>query len=78
MGFPCPRKRTCGTACCALLNVRKPMHAAPELLRMQDASLPSKLSRRSVTDAAALPEIKPVISLWHYADMLNCDGIRLE
>lgn len=43
----------------ALLNLREPMPAAPELLRAQDEYLQSELSRRGVTDAEAVEELQP-------------------
>lgn len=60
----------------ALLNLREPMPAAPELLRAQDEYLQSELSRRGVTDAEAVEELQPGICLWH-GDIttLRCDAI---
>lgn len=60
----------------ALLNLREPMPAAPELLLTQDEYLQSELSRRGITDADAIPEIQPGISLWR-GDIttLRCDAI---
>ena len=59
----------------ALLNLREPMPAAPELLRMQDEYLQNELSRRDITDADALPDIRPGICLWR-GDIttLRCDA----
>lgn len=60
----------------ALLNLREPVPAAPELLRMQDEYLQSELSKRGVTDADALEELQPGICLWR-GDIttLQCDAI---
>lgn len=60
----------------ALLNLREPMPAAPELLRAQDEYLQSELSRRGVTDAEAVEELQPGICLWR-GDIttLRCDAI---
>ena len=60
----------------ALLNLREPMPAAPELLRTQDEYLRGELSRRGVTDADALEELQPGICLWR-GDIttLRCDAI---
>ena len=60
----------------ALLNLREPMPAAPELLRMQDEYLLNELSRRVVTDADALRELQPGICLWR-GDIttLRCDAV---
>lgn len=60
----------------ALLNLREPVPAAPELLRMQDEYLQSELSKRGVTDADALEELRPGICLWR-GDIttLQCDAI---
>lgn len=60
----------------ALLNLREPVPASPELLRTQDEYLQGELSRRGVTDADAIPEIKPGICLWR-GDIttLRCDAI---
>ena len=59
-----------------LLNLREPMPAAPELLRTQDEYLLNELSRRGVTDADALEELRPGICLWR-GDIttLRCDAI---
>ena len=59
-----------------LLNLREPMPASPELLRMQDEYLLNELSRRGVTDADAIPELQPGICLWR-GDIttLRCDAI---
>ena len=60
----------------ALLNLREPVPAAPELLRTQDEYLLNELSRRGVTDADALDELQPGICLWR-GDIttLRCDAI---
>ena len=60
----------------ALLNLREPRPAAPELLRAQDEYLQSELSRRGVTDAEAVEELQPGICLWR-GDIttLRCDAI---
>lgn len=60
----------------ALLNLREPVPAAPELLRMQDEYLQCELSRRGVTDADALEALQPGICLWR-GDIttLRCDAI---
>lgn len=60
----------------ALLNLREPVPAAPELLRTQDEYLLNELSRRGVTDADALEELQPGICLWR-GDIttLRCDAI---
>lgn len=60
----------------ALLNVREPVPAAPELLRVQDEYLRAALLERGVTDADAIPEIEPGIRLWR-GDIttLRCDAI---
>ncbi|MGN0779076.1 MAG: protein-ADP-ribose hydrolase [Aristaeellaceae bacterium] len=60
----------------ALLNLREPMPAAPELLRTQNEYLQSELSRRGITDADALETLAPGISLWR-GDIttLRCDAI---
>lgn len=60
----------------ALLNLREPVPAAPELLRMQDAYLQAELAQKTVTDADALEELQPGICLWR-GDIttLRCDAI---
>ena len=60
----------------ALLNLREPVPAAPELLRMQDEYLQCELSRRGVTNADALEALQPGICLWR-GDIttLRCDAI---
>lgn len=60
----------------ALLNLREPVSAAPELLRTEDEYLLNELSRRGVTDADALEELQPGICLWR-GDIttLRCDAI---
>ncbi|MGN0995690.1 MAG: protein-ADP-ribose hydrolase [Candidatus Ventricola sp.] len=60
----------------ALLNLREPMPAAPELLQMQDAYLQAELSQKTITDADALEELQPGICLWR-GDIttLRCDAI---
>lgn len=60
----------------ALFNVREPMPAAPELLRLQDAYLQTELARKVVTDGDALPELAPGLCLWR-GDIttLECDAI---
>lgn len=60
----------------ALLNLREPVPAAPELLRMQDEYLQGELSKRGVTDADALEDLRPGICLWR-GDIttLQCDAI---
>ena len=60
----------------ALLNLREPVPAAPELLRTQDEYLLNELPRRGVTDADALEELRPGLCLWR-GDIttLRCDAI---
>ncbi|MGN0752818.1 MAG: macro domain-containing protein, partial [Aristaeellaceae bacterium] len=60
----------------ALLNLREPVPAAPELLRTQDEYLLNEMSKRIVTDADALEELQPGICLWR-GDIttLRCDAI---
>ena len=60
----------------ALLNLREPVPAAPELLRAQDEYLLNELYQRSVTDADALEELQPGICLWRGdITMLQCNAI---
>ena len=60
----------------ALLNLREPVPASPELLRAQDEYLLNELSRRGVTDADALEELRPGICLWRGdVTTLQCDAI---
>ena len=60
----------------ALLNLREPVPAAPELLQMQDVYLQAELAQKTVTDADALEELQPGICLWR-GDIttLRCDAI---
>lgn len=60
----------------ALLNLREPVPAAPELLQMQDVYLQAELDQKTVTDADALEELQPGICLWR-GDIttLRCDAI---
>ena len=60
----------------ALLNLREPAPAAPELLRMQDAYLQAELAQKTVTDADTLEELQPGVCLWR-GDIttLRCDAI---
>lgn len=60
----------------ALLNIREPLPAAPELLRMQDAYLQGELAQKTITDAGTLTEREPGVCLWR-GDIttLRCDAI---
>ncbi len=60
----------------ALLNVRPPVAASGELLRLQDDYLQARLTQKQVIDADTLPEIKTGIKLWR-GDIttLCCDAI---
>lgn len=60
----------------ALLNVRPPMPASPEFLRVQDAYLQKALAEKGITDADALDDVRRGISLWR-GDIttLKCDAI---
>lgn len=60
----------------ALLNLRPPMDASEELLRIQDEYLREELKQRTVTDAGALKEIRKGLVLWR-GDIttLKCDAI---
>lgn len=60
----------------ALFNVRPPMPAPLEFLRVQDAYLQSELAGKGITDADALDELRPGICLWR-GDIttLQCDAI---
>ncbi len=60
----------------ALLNVRPPMAASEELLRLQDSYLQARLGQKQIVDADTLPEIQPGIKLWR-GDITNlrCDAI---
>lgn len=60
----------------ALLNVRPPVPASPDFLRVQDAYLQEKLADQGVTDADALDELRPGICLWRgNITTLKCDAI---
>ena len=60
----------------ALLNLREPVPAAPELVRLQDEYLQAEMALRRITDADALAELQPGLSLWR-GDIttLRCDAI---
>lgn len=60
----------------ALMNVRPPMSAGKELLRVQDAYLAEELSRKTVTDAETLVPLSGSLCLWR-GDIttLKCDAI---
>ncbi len=60
----------------ALFNVRKPMPASEEFLRVQDEYLSEELRLKGITDIVDLSPIKPDIYLWR-GDIttLKCDGI---
>ena len=60
----------------ALLNLRPPMPAFPEFLRVQNAYLQEELARRGVVDGEALPEFRSGVCLWR-GDItrLRCDAI---
>ncbi|MGN0803733.1 MAG: protein-ADP-ribose hydrolase [Candidatus Faecivicinus sp.] len=60
----------------ALLNVRPPMPAPAEFLRVQDAYLQEALAGKGVTGADALGELRPGVCLWR-GDIttLRCDAI---
>ena len=60
----------------ALLNLRPPMPASPEFLRVQNAYLQEELARRGVVDGEALPELRSGVCLWR-GDItrLRCDAI---
>lgn len=47
-----------------LLNVRPPIPASEEFLRIQDAYLREELAGKCITDADALPQIRDGISIW--------------
>lgn len=60
----------------ALFNLRPPMPALPEFLRVQDAYLQAELAGKGITDADALGELRPGVCLWR-GDIttLRCDAI---
>lgn len=60
----------------ALLNLRPPMPAPPEFLRVQDDYLRAELAARGITDGDALGELRPGVCLWR-GDIttLRCDAI---
>lgn len=60
----------------ALFNVRPPMPASPEFLRVQDAYLQRELADKGITDADTLEELRRGLSLWR-GDIttLRCDAI---
>ncbi len=60
----------------ALFNVRPPMPASSEFLRVQDAYLQKELAGKGITDADTLDELRPGICLWR-GDIttLRCDAI---
>lgn len=60
----------------ALMNVREPAPVGAEFLAVQDAYLAQRLRERGVTDAEALPELCPQISLWRGdITLLGADAI---
>ena len=60
----------------ALFNVRPPMPAPPEFLRVQDDYLQAALAARGITDADALGELRPGVCLWRGdVTTLRCDAI---
>ena len=60
----------------ALFNVRPPMPALPEFLRVQDAYLQKELADQGVTDADALDELRNGLCLWRDdITTLKCDVI---
>ena len=60
----------------ALFNLRPPMPALPEFLRVQDDYLRAELAGKGITDADALGELRPGVYLWR-GDIttLRCDAI---
>lgn len=60
----------------ALMNLRAPMPASPEFLRVQNAYLQEELARRGAVDGEALPELRSGVCLWR-GDItrLRCDAI---
>ena len=60
----------------ALVNVRPPVPASDEFLRLQDEYLQAELSKKGITDIADLKPIATDIYLWR-GDIttLRCDGI---
>lgn len=60
----------------ALFNVRPPVPASPEFLRVQDAYLQEELADKGITDADALDELPDGLCLWR-GDIttLRCDAI---
>ena len=60
----------------ALFNLRPPMPAPPEFLRVQDDYLRAELAARGITDGDALGELRPGVCLWR-GDIttLRCDAI---
>ncbi len=60
----------------ALLNVRMPMAAREEFLRVQDEYLSEEIRRKGITDLADLSPVQPDIYLWR-GDIttLKCDAI---
>ena len=60
----------------ALFNVRPPIPADEEFLRVQDAYLKEETRRKGVTDLADLAPIRPDIYLWQVdIATLKCDAI---
>ena len=60
----------------ALFNVRPPMPASPEFLRVQDTYLQEALAEKGVTDADSLEGLQDGLCLWR-GDIttLRCDAI---
>ena len=60
----------------ALMNVRPPRAVPRRFLAVQDAYLQAETAAKGITDADALPEAEPGISLWQ-GDIttLRCDAI---
>ncbi len=60
----------------ALVNIRPPLTASEEFLRLQDEYLREELRLKGVTDIADLSPVQPDIYLWQ-GDIttLRCDGI---
>ena len=60
----------------ALFNLRPPIPASPELLRIQDEYLQNELARKGITDADSLGDLREGICLWR-GDIttLRCDAI---
>lgn len=60
----------------SLMNVRPPMPASEDFLRVQDVYLQARLTERGVTDLADLKPVQPGLYLWQ-GDIttLRCDAI---